>query len=94
MEDDDVTQWYEWTDLERLLPKSIRVTRVGLAVDEQREQQAELFQRFATMAFGESSSDSPRVSASEDSDGDRRYAPLSGAVRDPAGARPSKCYKL
>jgi hypothetical protein len=47
---------------------TILVESVGLAADEEREQQDGLFQRFSRTVLGESGSDSPRASASDDSD--------------------------
>jgi hypothetical protein len=69
IEDKDVAQWEEWTDLEHLPQNTTRVRSVRLAAGEEREQQAGLRQRFAKNVLSESGSDSPRVSASEDSDG-------------------------
>jgi hypothetical protein len=38
MADEDVTQWEEWSDLERLPPASVPMFSVGLAAEEEREQ--------------------------------------------------------
>jgi hypothetical protein len=58
MEEKDVTRWAEWDDPDHLPLNTLRLKSVGLAADEERDQRAELFQRFSKNVLGESSSDS------------------------------------
>jgi hypothetical protein len=61
---EDVTRWDEWDEDEHIVPGTIRVRSVGLAVKEEREAQDEIFQRFSQAVLG-NSSDSLRGSNSE-----------------------------
>jgi hypothetical protein len=63
MSDEDITQWDDWTVM-----NMVHVRSVGLALDEERERQDQLFQQFAQTVLGESDSGSPPKISSEDSD--------------------------
>jgi hypothetical protein len=65
MRDADVTRWVDWDENEHISPATVRVKSVGLAIEEEREDQDEVLRRFSQGILG-NSSDSPKASNSED----------------------------
>jgi hypothetical protein len=65
MHDEDVTREANWDEFEHIAPGTVRVRSPGLAEEEERDNQEEVLKRFAHDFLG-ASSDSPKVSTSED----------------------------
>jgi hypothetical protein len=65
MRDDDVTCWVDWDEDEHIVPGTVRVRSVGLAIEEEQEVRNEVLRRFSHDVLGHSS-DSPTASNSED----------------------------
>jgi hypothetical protein len=64
MSDEDVTRTADWDEQEHIAPGIIRVRSVGLAHEEEKDAQEDVFKRFAHDFMG-ASSDSPKASMSE-----------------------------
>jgi hypothetical protein len=65
MNDNDVTREEDWDEFEDISPGTVRERSLGLAEEEERENQEEVLKRFAHDFLGESS-DSPKDSTSQD----------------------------